>query len=118
MRPRKSLFSANYWCGVLLYGGSILISSHASAQTCSGTLKSITYNGNYSSTAAGGDRTINYSLPQFPIFPSTLYAVQISSYITVNVTIHIQNTNATAVNAKIQLLRNDDFNEGSFDVNN
>ncbi len=59
-----------------------LTSSRLEAQTCAGTLGSITYDTVFTST--DGNDVYNWNVPQFPVSSLTLYAVTVRSIVTLN----------------------------------
>jgi Secretion system C-terminal sorting domain len=84
----------------------ILISPSASGQSCGGTLSSMTYD---TTVNGSGNTGFDYSVPQFPLSTSTLYAVTVRSIVTVSFAVTIQNNTGAVANAKVQLFRNDDI---------
>jgi hypothetical protein len=97
----------------------ILVPPSASAQSCVGTLQSMTYD---TTVMTNGNTGFNYTIPQFPVSSSTLYAVTLRSTVTVNLAVTIQNNTGAVANAKVPVLRNDDIESsalpGSGDFNN
>ncbi len=84
-----------------------LTSSRLEAQTCAGTLGSLTYDTLFTST--DGNDTYTWNIPQFPVSTLTLYAVTVRSMVTVNSGMTIENFNPGTVNAFATYFRNDDF---------
>jgi hypothetical protein len=111
MRPcRIRISGVTYALILLLFSGAAsLLPMHSMAQSCAGTLGSITYDTVYNS--ATPSTSFNYSLPQFPVSTSTLYAVTFKSTVTASASIPIFNASgATVNNPGVQLLRQDGFN--------
>ncbi len=109
MRPYKSK-SFLYELSLILicFSSFFLTPVRSAAQSCAGTLQSITYDTIVTSNT--GNTVFNYSIPQFPLSTSTLYAVTMRSVVTVGVGVTIQNSSGATANAKVQVFRNDDIN--------
>lgn len=84
-----------------------LTSSRLEAQTCTGTLGSITYSTMFTST--DGSDVYTWSVPQFPVSTLTLYAVTVRSVLTLNSGMTIENFNNSNTNSSLRYTRDDQF---------
>src|ERR1700744_1333853 len=112
MRPRKIQLSRVSVTLLLLFVAvsTCLLPSSVTAQSCGGTLESITYDTTVTSTvsntgSAGGSFT--YSIPQFHASLLTLYAVVIKSTVSADASMTIMNLAPTAAIPSVQLIRSD-----------
>jgi hypothetical protein len=121
MRPQRSKSFLHGLILIIICFDSIFLTPiRSAAQSCSGTLQSITYDTVVTSNT--GNTGFTYKVPQFPVSTFTLYAVTMRSVVTVSLGVTIQNNSGATANAKVQVFRNDDITSpalpGSGDFNN
>jgi hypothetical protein len=91
---------------MLLLGTSFLSPMRSSAQ-CGGTLGSITYDTSYSGSVSS---SFSYTLPQFSLSASTLYAVTFKSVVSANAAVEVFNASPSTIpNPLVSLFRTDGF---------
>ncbi len=109
---------------LLMCWGAFITPLHSVAQSCSGTLGSITYDTVYTSTSTtlggGGTNTYSYKLPEYPLTATyLLFGVAIKSNISVTTSVEVKNAGASPLAPNVKIYRTDDvLSSASGDVNN
>jgi hypothetical protein len=86
-----------------------------------GTLASTTYDTVFSATYSDGSSAsmgYSFTIPQFPVSASTLYAVSVNSKVTLGAQVTVFNTNSATTSPTVELFRSDGFTSSATNDNN